>query len=434
MKALFLLLALVGTAVAAEPARPIIPTRTFLLKDYNPAADGNTPATEAFRRVLSVCAHAGGGTLVVPAGRYLTGPLDLCSNLNLRLEAGAVIRFIQDFTAYAVADQEPRPLMQAVHCHDVMISGAGTIDGQGQPWWDKQRKFTTEARARRDKSDVEIPRPQMVVFDRCERVRLEGVTLTNSPSSHLVPLRCKDVTIDGVTILAPEDSPNTDGIDPSVSSRVLITHCRIDVGDDDIALKAGQPNAGPCMDVTVTDCTFLHGHGLSIGSETTEGVRNVTVSHCTFDGTTTGIWLKSERGRGGLVQNLTYSDLTMKNVGQAIVITSYERRPPFPKQVDAPAPVAGTTPFWRNIRFRNVTATDCTKDAGLIIGLPEMPAQDITLENVSITAPAGLRLRNARNVNLVNTRIIAAKGEPLLIESNVDNLRQSDSPPAPAAH
>jgi len=163
-------------------------------------------------------------------------------------------------------------------------------------------------------------------------------------------------------------------------------------------------------------------------------VRNLTVSHCTFDGTETGIRLRSERGRGGLVQNLTYSDLTMKNVGQAIVITSYERRLPFPKQVDAPAPVADTTPFWRNIRFRNVTAVDCTKDAGLIIGLPEMPAQDITLENVSITAPAGLRVRNARNVNLVNTRIIAAKGEPLLIESDVDNLRQSGSPPAPAKH
>ena len=317
MKALFLLLALVGTAVAAEPAHPVIPTRTFLLKDYNPAADGNTPATEAFRRALSVCARAGGGTLVVPAGRYLTGPLDLCSNLNLRLEAGAVILFIQDFTAYEVEDQKPRPLLQAVHCHDVMISGAGTIDGQGQPWWEKQRKFTTGARTLGDKGDAEIPRPRMVVFDQCERVRLEGVTLTNSPSFHLLPEQCKDVTIDGVTILAPEDSPNTDGIDPSGSSRVLITRCRIDVGDDCIAIKAGHLNAGPCRDVTVTDCTFLHGHGLSIGSETTEGVRNLTVSRCTFEGTEIGIRLKSERGRGGLVENLSYSDITMQKVGQA---------------------------------------------------------------------------------------------------------------------
>jgi polygalacturonase len=333
-----------------------------------------------------------------------------------------------------VENQKPRPLLQAVHCHDVMISGAGTIDGQGQPWWEKQRKFNAEARARGDKSDAGIPRARMVVFDQCERVRLEGVTLTNSPSFHLVPEQCKDVTIDGVTILAPEDSPNTDGIDPSVSSRVLITRCRIDVGDDCIALKAGHRDAGPCMDVTVTDCTFLHGHGLSIGSETTEGVRNLTVSHCTFDGTNMGIQLKSERGRGGLVENLSYSDITMKNVGQAIVITSYYHGLPNPKQVDARAPVAGTTPFWRNIRIRNVTAVDCTKDAGLIIGLPEMPAQDITLENVSISAPAGLRVRSARNVNLVNTRIVAAKGAPLLIESSVDNLRQSDSPPAPAPH
>jgi len=428
MKALLLLLALVSAAFAAEPAHPVIPARMFSLKDYGPTGGGITPVTETFHRAINACARAGGGTLVVPAGRYLIGPLDLCSNLNLRLEAGAVILFIQDFTAYAVEDQKPRPLLQAANCRDVMISGSGTIDGQGQPWWEKQRKFTAEARARGDQSDAEIPRPRLVVFDRCERVRLEGVTLTNSPSFHLMPEQCKDVTIDGVTILAPADSPNTDGIDPSVSSRVLITRCRIDVGDDCIALKAGHLNAGPCTDVTVTDCTFLHGHGLSIGSETTEGVRNLTVSHCTFDGTDIGIRLKSERGRGGMVEDLSYSDITMKHVGQAIVITSYYRDLPKPMQADARAPVNGTTPFWRNIRIRNVTAVDGTRDAGLIIGLPEMPAQNITLENVRIAAPTGLRLRNVRNVTLVNVRIIPATGEPLLLESNVEGLHQSAAP------
>jgi hypothetical protein len=180
--------------------------------------------------------------------------------------------------------------------------------------------------------------------------------------------------------------------------------------------------------VTVTDCTFLHGHGLSIGSETTEGVRNLTVSHCTFDGTDIGIRLKSERGRGGMVEDLSYSDITMKHVGQAIVITSYYRDLPKPMQADARAPVNGTTPFWRNIRIRNVTAVDGTRDAGLIIGLPEMPAQNITLENVRIAAPTGLRLRNVRNVTLVNVRIIPATGEPLLLESNVEGLHQSAAP------
>lgn len=428
MKKFLLCFVMAGAAFAAEPAHPVIPTRTFSLKDYGPAGNGITPDTEVFHRAINACASAGGGTLVVPAGRYLTGPLDLCSNLNLRLEAGAVILFVQDFTAYAVENQKPRPLLQAANCRDVMISGAGTIDGQGQPWWEKQRKFKAEAPARGDQSDAEIPRPRLVVFEQCARVRVEGVTLTNSPSFHLVPVQCEDVTIDGVTILAPADSPNTDGIDPSVSHRVLITRCRIDVGDDCIALKAGRRDAGPCTDVTVTDCTFLHGHGLSIGSETTEGVRNLIVSHCTFDGTNMGIRLKSERGRGGMVENLSYSDITMKNVGQAIVITSYYHGLPKPKEADARAAVTGTTPFWRNIRIRNVTAVDGTKDAGLIIGLPEMPAQDITLENVSITAPAGLRMRNVRNVTLLNTRIIPATGEPLLLESNVQGLHQGAAP------
>ncbi len=431
MKMPFLLLALAGAALATEPARPVIPARTFSLKDFGPKGDGVALDTEAFHRAVAACEGAGGGTLVVPAGRYLTGPLDLCSRLNLRLEADAVILFAQDPGTSAADGKKPRPLLQAVNCQDVMISGAGTIDGQGQPWWQKQRQLRAEARARGDRSDVEFPRPRLVVFDHCDRVRLEGVTLTNSPTFHLVPVRCTDVTVDGVTILAPADSPNTDGIDPSVSNRVLITRCRIDVGDDCIALKAGRRDAGPCSDVTVTDCTFLHGHGLSVGSETTAGVRNLTVSHCTFEGTTIGIRLKSERGRGGLVENLSYSDITMKNVGQAIVITSYYRGLPKPKEVDAPAPVTATTPIWRNIRIRHVTAEACTKDAGLIVGLPEMPAEDITLEDVSIAAPSGLRLRNARNLNLVNTRITAAKGEPVLVESNVEDLRQAAAPAPP---
>ena len=146
-----------------------------------------------------------------------------------------------------------------------------------------------------------------------------------------------------------------------------------------------------------------------------------------------GIRLKSERGRGGLVENLSYSDITMKNVGQAIVITSYYHDLPKPNQADAPAPVTATTPIWRNIRIRHVTADACTKDAGLIVGLPEMPAEDITLEDVTITAPSGLRLRNARNLNLVNIRITTAKGEPLLVESNIEDLRQSATPAPPVA-
>jgi len=403
------------------PAQPIVPARVFNLRDFGAVADGRTPDTAAIRRAIAAVAAAGGGTLVVPAGDYFTGPIDLCSNLNFHLAAGARLRFSQNFDDYRKEGNSYRPLVQASHCHDLLISGAGVFDGQGQPWWVVERKVKSAARAR-GLPDAEVGRPRMMILDRCRRVRLEGVTLTNSPMFHLVPLGCEDVTIDGISILAPADSPNTDGIDPSVSRTVLITHCRIDTGDDCIAVKAGTKGLGPAQDILVTDCTFLHGHGCSIGSDTDSGVRRMTVRRCTFDGTEAGVRLKSRRGRGGLVEDIVYTDLTMRNVGQAIVISSYYYGLPKPGRHDAAQPVAADTPIWRHIIIRNLTATGGTKDAGLIIGLPEMPARDLALENVSIEAPRGLRLAYADGVALRHVSVAAGDGPPLLVEDTVQGL------------
>lgn len=407
-----------ATVFAAPPALPVIPALTFNLRDYGANPDGKSPNTEAFRRVVAACRAAGGGIVEVPAGRYLTGPIDLASNLNLHLAAGATILFSQDFAAYRLEGKRFRPLLLTRDCHDVEISGEGTLDGQGAPWWAVQRK----ARA----AGGDFSRPRLVIFDHCQRVLVTGVTLANSPMFHLVPSHCEDVTIAGVTIRSPADSPNTDGIDPSLCRHVLITRCTIDTGDDCIAVKSGAGGGGPCEDILITDCVFLHGHGLSIGSETISGVRNLTARHCTFDGTQIGIRLKSQRGRGGLVENLLYEDMTMKNVGQAIVISSYYQGTTEPGRADAPQPVTARTPVWRGIRIRNLTATDGTKSAGLIIGLPEMPVTGVTLENVAISAPRGLQISNARGIALIATKISPAKGRPLLLV-NVEGLTQSDA-------
>jgi hypothetical protein len=249
------------------------------------------------------------------------------------------------------------------------------------------------------------------------------VTLRNSPMFNLVPLRCEDVAIEGIRIEAPADSPNTDGIDPSVSRTVLIRRCTIDTGDDCIAVKAGTRGFGPAQDILVTDCTFLHGHGCSIGSDTDSGVRRMTVRRCTFDGTTAGVRLKSRRGRGGLVEDIVYTDLAMRNVGEAVVITSYYYGLPKPGAHDAARPVATDTPIWRHILVRNVRATGGTRDAGLIMGLPEMAAQDIVLENVSIEAATGLRIGCARGVTLRAVHVTADDGLPLRVEDTVQDLR-----------
>jgi polygalacturonase len=408
-------------AAPVQPAQPVIPAGTFNLADYGAIGDGKTANTEAFRQAVAAVEKAGGGTLVVPSGAYFTGPIALCSSLNLHLDAGSRILFSQNFDDYRITGNTYRPLVGAKGCHDLMISGSGTFDGQGGPWWVIERKVKSEARAR-GLPDAEIGRPRLIVLEGCRRIRLEGVTLANSPMYHFVPFKCEDVTVDGISILAPPDSPNTDGIDPSVSRRVLITRCRIDTGDDCIAVKAGTHGFGPVEDVLVTDCTFLHGHGCSIGSDTDSGVRNMTVQRCTFDGTDAGVRLKSRRGRGGLVENITYTDLTMKNVGQAIVITSYYYGLPKPGTHDGSEPVNAATPIWRNILVRNIVATAGTKDAGLIIGLPEMPARAVVLDNVSIGSRRGLRIAYADGVSLKNVKITPDDGPALVVEDTVENL------------
>jgi polygalacturonase len=246
-----------ASAADLQPSQPVIPARAFSLADFGAVADGRTPSTEALQRAIAAVDKAGGGTLTVPAGRYFTGPITLCSGLNLHLDAGAILLFSQNFDDYRITGNTYRPLVGAKGCHDIVISGLGALDGQGDPWWVIERKVKSEARAR-GLPDAEIGRPRMVVLESCARIRLEGVTLENSPMYHFVPFKCEDVTVDGITIQAPSNSPNTDGIDPSVSRRVLITHCRIDTGDDCIAVKAGTHGYGPVEDVLGCPRDGLH--------------------------------------------------------------------------------------------------------------------------------------------------------------------------------
>ena len=409
-----------------SPAQPVIPARSFNLKDFGAVGDNASALnTDAIKRAVAAVDRAGGGTLVVPAGTYFTGPFSLCSSLNLRLEAGATLLFSPMPADYRGGGPKGfRPLIQISDAHDVLISGSGTINGHGEAWWPDALRFKAEANARHASSNTS-PRPVMVAFTRCQRIRVEGITLTNAPVFNLAQSTCQDVTVDGVTILNPADSPNTDGIDPKDCKRVLISHCRIDTGDDCVAL--GGSSGTLEEDILVTDCTFLHGHGCSIGSGTASGLRNMIVRRCTFDGTDTGVRFKSARGRGGLVENVVYEDLTMKNVGVAVSISSYYENTPIDSAMgrEQPEPVTATTPRWKNLTVRNVTAIACRKSAGLIAGLPEMPASAISLENVTIQAPKGLRLVNCNGIALRKVRITADKGPDVIADDSVQGLVRS---------
>ena len=393
----------------------------FDVRQFGAKGDGKTLDTAAIQKALDECGRAGGGIVRLAAGTYLSKPVFLRSNTTLQLDEGATLQARdepEDFTA-----ENGRGLLAFVNGNaltGVAVTGKGTIDGAGARWWGPVKEAKTA------KQPEPRPRPRMVVLSGCVGVRVEGVTLQNSPSFHLVPRDCEDVDIEGVTIRAPADSPNTDAIDPSASRHVRISKCVIDVGDDNIAIKSGHadsahPNAA-CEDITVTDCTFLHGHGMSIGSDTVGGVRDLTVRHCTFEDTISGIRIKSDRTRGGLVENLTYSDITMKNVKIPINITSYY--PKVPKE-DAAQPITPRTPIYRNIHISNLTATS-PQSAGFIVGLPECVVSNVVLENVRVTAPKGLTVRNAKAIKLTNATIEAEKGEPFILETNavVEGLGQ----------
>jgi polygalacturonase len=420
-----------GVSVTAALARAGDP-KVFDIRQFGAKGDGKALDTASIQRALDACGEAGGGVVRVPAGTYLCQPIQLRSKTTLQVDEGAMLKATDDSKDYLasgvswediLAGRSKGPFtnfLSGKNLADVTIAGKGIIDGSGARWWEPAEE------ARRKVSGYTLPRPNLVQIVKCKNLKVTGITLQNSPKFHLVPEDCEDVLIDGITILAPAGAANTDAIDPSVSRRVTITHCMIDVGDDNVAIKSGRKMPGrecACEDITVTDCVFKHGHGMSIGSETRGGVRNVTVRRCRFEGTENGIRIKSPRGRGGLVENIVYEDLTMKDVVGAITITTYYPRIP---ATDLAQPVTEETPRFQNIRISNIKATS-TKSAGVIVGLPESRIRNVTMENVQISAAgSGLLIRNAAGVRLKNVRVTPKEGSPVIVQdAEVEGLAEA---------
>ena len=418
-------LLLVGLAAFAADApgftnsSPVLDVRAFGAR-----GDGKTLDTAAIQRAFTECGKAGGGTVRLPRGTYLSQPLTLSDRTTLVLEEGATLLASPEHKDFmktpgdwlqAKSGSDFVPLLTGKDLVDITVTGTGTIDGNGAVWWGEAEK------ARQKVSGYTLPRPNLFTLQRCKNVKVTGIKLQNSPKFHLVPSECENVLIEGVTILAPEGAANTDGIDPSNCLNVTITRCLIDVGDDNIAIKSGRKVAGRefgCDNITVTDCVFKHGHGMSIGSETVGGVRNVLVKNCTFEDTDNGLRIKSRRERGGRVENITYADCRLTNCHPAISFMCYYQgstHAKFPTD-DKPQPVNETTPAFRNIIIRNVVG-DSTVEVGLIVGLPESLVENVLMENVTLAGKEGLTIANARNVTLKNVKITADKGSPFILHN-----------------
>ena len=360
---------------------------------YGAKGDGVAKDTTAIQAAIDACEREGGGTVRLASGTYLSAPIVLKSNITLHLEKGATLLGSSDHGDYPAMTEfrlpDLQPLVSAKNAVNVAITGEGIIDGAGESWWQ-------EIRSMKDHGVLGNghPRPKLIVFDHCKHVLLEGITVQNSPMWQVVPYYSDDVTIRNIRVLAPPNSPNTDAVDPFSSSHVLIDHLYADVGDDDIAIKSGPINSpgpdDPSRDITITDCTFLHGHGLSVGSEIAGGVQNIRAERIHFEGTDNGIRIKSNRDRGNDVGHLSFRDIEMKGVKNALIISEYYPKV-LPPDGDAGQPVTRLTPHFHDITLENVTASG-SESAGVIVGLPEAPIASVVFRNVKISARKGLTI------------------------------------------
>ena len=398
----------------APPALPEISGKTFNVTNYGALGDGVTTNTAAMQAAIDAASGAGGGTVEVSAGIFLCGPLKFASQINLRVNG--MLQMLP-LDKYPGGTTDPANFISGRDLHDIAISGAGTIDGQGSPWWPYAK--TKNAK-----------RPRMISFSSCERVLIEHVLLTNSPMFHIaISGRTTDVTVRGVTIRA---NPSTDPINPShntdacdvTGKRILIQDCDVSVGDDNYTCGGGT------SDVLITNCTYGYGHGVSIGSPTSGGISNFTVINCTFNNTDSGIRIKSDRDRGGFLHNLSYLNLRMTNVGNPILIYAsymatnreYRALNNLTPAIAATYPrsaITGRTPIYRDITFSNITATaQPGRRAGLIWGLPEMAVTNVLLQRVNITADKPFGIYDAQNVRLVDCKIITPEGVNQLSRTN----------------
>lgn len=384
---------------------PAIPFLVYNVIDFGAIGDDKTLNTSAIQKALDK-ARETGGKVHIPIGTYLCGPLNMYGKTELEIAKGAVLKLRNDIDDFPVNNGSYKNLITISKVTDVKISGAGTIDGQGKIWWDK-----TTAKA------LTLRRPQMLYVEGAERVEISGITFLNPPNTHISIKGCTEVYIHGITVQAPENSRNTDGINISARN-CTIEQCTINTGDDNIAINFGnkkQASGDPeVKNIVIRNCKFGYGHGLSIGSFTSGGLSNLQVSDCTFDGTTSAIRIKTARGRGGLIDRVSYENIKINNSKYPIFISEYYPKEPTDPTADRITEVGEYNPVYKNIRLKNIEVSNA-QEALIIWGIPESPVQNVEFENVRISAKYGARIYNANMIRFTHSSIRAEKGQSIRV-------------------
>ena len=395
----FLWLALAGGVRAANPALPVIPATVFNITNYDAVGDGIKDNTTNLQNTINAANAAGGGIVEIPAGVFLSGPVTLFSSINLRVDTNAILRMLP-FGTYPGGTSNVLNFIACNTVHDLEISGQGTLDGQGAPWWTYYNTNNT------------LNRPMILNLYTCNRLFIHDVTYMNPPNHHC-GLRDfgGNILISNLTVNTTGNSPNTDGLN-FVATNSIIENCHISDGDDNIAMGS----TGPIYDLLITNCTFGTGHGVSFGSGIS-GVTNVTVINCSFTATGNGLRIKCARDNSLPMKNLNYLNLAMTNVGIPIVFYSYYDVIGTPDRIATTEvlaasnslPVNATTPNWSNLTISNLTAT-ATDIGGIIWGPTEWPVTNVTLNHVTITAPKTFDLYNVRGVKVIDSTFNFSSG------------------------
>lgn len=463
---------------------PSFMDNTFHITDFGASGDGHTLNTTAFEKAVRACHDAGGGRIIVPAGIWLTGPICFMSNVNLHLEKGALILFSRDHENYPII-QNPvnksyivSPPIYGFRLENIAITGQGILDGSGETWRPVKKMKTTESQwknllasggvvssdgkifwptreamdgeaylrnlRKRDKTSLtakdyeparDFMRPYMVMFYQCRKVLFDGPTFRNSPKFVLYPTFCQNMVIRNIKVFNEWWAQNGDGIDLSGGKNILIYNCLVSVGDDAICMKSSKSknyHEDPALqNVVITDCEVYHGHGgFVIGSNTDGGMQNIAVKNCTFVTTDIGLRFKSRRGRGGLVSNFYIQDIFMKDIiGEAILFNTFYDTPEEERGIVFEA--NERTPRFQKFHISNVYCNGADQ-AVKILGLPEMPVQEVTFENITITSCTGFESRDAQNIMMNNMTIIPETGPVYWFDNSRDFSMNNINCPAGA--
>ena len=452
----------------AKVQEPIIPNNTVNIKDFGAVNGGYVLNTKAFADAIEAVSKKGGGKVIIPAGIWLTGPLILKSNLELHAETGALIKFSTNKDLYPIIETSFEGLntwrcispIYGKNLENVALTGNGVWDGSGEVWRqvkknklteDQWKKFVASGGVLNNKKDNWYPseqylkgskdadqnvrldlktkeefqdihdflRPVMVSIQNSKRVLLDGPVFQNSPAWNIHPLMVEDLIVRNVTVRNPWYSQNGDGLDVESCKNVLVENSSFDVGDDAICIKSGKDKDGrdrgvPCENIIVRNNIVYHGHGgVTVGSEMSGGVKNLHVSNCTFMGTDVGLRFKSNRGRGGIVENIFISDIYMTNIpSQAISFDLYYGGKSIAetlaeggnKKKKKKVPVSDQTPQFKNISIKNITIAGAYQ-AVFLQGLPEMNLENIEISNLTATAENGFSIIDANGIKISNAKL-----------------------------